>query len=146
TISFSQGGAVAPPPAGGAFVLNVNGNCPQGGTTVHNVNLEAGKTYTIRLKTLQMGYDPYLWLSNPQGQVVAQDDDGDGFPNSKIVFTAPAGGQYQLKCGSFMNASGGQYQLTVEAGGGGGVAPPPGGVIQKNGPFTEQQNIAVGAQ
>jgi 3D (Asp-Asp-Asp) domain-containing protein len=144
TISFGQGGGgvVNPPPAGG-FVLNVNGNCPVGGFQFHNVQLQAGTQYTINLKTLQAGYDPYLELYNPTGQLVAQDDDSGGFPNAKIVYTPTVAGNYQLKCRSFGNSSGGAYSLTVEQGGGGGVVPPPpaGGVIQKNGPFTETQNI-----
>src|SRR5207253_815216 len=119
-------------------------NCPVGGTTMHTTELKAGTSYTITLNTLTNGYDPYLWLYDPNGQLVAQDDDSGGFPNAKIVYTPTVNGKFMLKCGSFGMASGGQYELAINNGaliGGGPAAPVVPGIINKNGAFTDNLNV-----
>jgi len=62
------------------------------------VNLVAGQKYTFTLD----GYgsnaleDPYLYLRDASGTVLAENDDGDGNRNSRIVFTATTTGTYYL--------------------------------------------------
>src|SRR5207253_189906 len=58
---------------------------------VHTVNLAAGQTYQIDMITREKqkqlgGFDPLLRLENAQGEQLAMDDDGGGFPNARIVF------------------------------------------------------------
>ncbi len=108
-IVIGGGGPVVVP----GPVLNVNGNVPAGGTTSYNVNLQAGVQYTISLNKLQNGYDPYLWLYDPVGQLVAQDDDSGGNLNARIIYTPNVSGTFQIKCGSFNNSSGGTFNLKV---------------------------------
>src|SRR5207249_4239468 len=81
TVTYNGGapGGVGPGVVGGKATFN--GNCPKGGTTMHAVQLQAGKQVTINLISQTPGYDPYLWLYDPNGQLVAQDDDSGGFPN-----------------------------------------------------------------
>jgi hypothetical protein len=109
-ILFQPGG---PPVVANNPPLNVNGNCQVGGNKEYKVNLQNNTTYTITLNTLTNGHDPYLWLLDPNGNIVAQDDDGNGFPNSKIVYTPAAAGTYTIRCGSFQNKTGGNFNLIV---------------------------------
>ena len=44
------------------------------------VQLEEGKTYQIDMKSTE--FDSYLFLESPDGVLLAQDDDGGGFPNA----------------------------------------------------------------
>jgi hypothetical protein len=82
---------------------------------VYSYQMRAGLTYTIRMRKLTNDFDPYLRLEDAAGQVLAEDDDGDGFPNAKIVFTAPRTGVYRIVATSFdMNF--GNYTLTVTPG------------------------------
>jgi hypothetical protein len=107
------GGPTPPPPT--ADIAKVE-DTSAGGDKMHSARLKAGVQYTIRLKTLQGGYDPYLYLYDPEGKLVAQDDDSDGFPNSKIVYTPAVDGLFKLKCSAFGGRNGGKYQLSVEGG------------------------------
>ncbi|MEY3636670.1 MAG: hypothetical protein RL147_1099, partial [Actinomycetota bacterium] len=59
--------------------------------------LVAGEVLTVF--TYGRSGDPYLYLQNSGGSVVAQDDDSNGDLNSRIVYTVPAGagGNYRLQ-------------------------------------------------
>ena len=59
------------------------------------VSLAAGQKITIALNatTLQ---DPYLYLRDSSGAVLAENDDAGGYRNSRIVFTAPTSGTYYI--------------------------------------------------
>jgi hypothetical protein len=41
-------------------------------------------------------FDAYLVLFDPQGRVVAQDDDSGGGTNARLTFTAPEDGWYEV--------------------------------------------------
>jgi hypothetical protein len=60
------------------------------------VHVEAGNTYQIDLTTQTLGYDPYLFLFDDTNKLIAQDDDGGGFPNARIVFRANRTGVYRI--------------------------------------------------
>lgn len=77
---------------------------------VHTYPLKKGQTYTIDLNSQ---WDNYLRLENAQGVMLAQDDDGGGFPNARIVFAAPADGWYRLIVTSFSSGASGPYTLKV---------------------------------
>jgi hypothetical protein len=91
---------------------------------VHLVPLVAGKTYTIRLLTREgvnpAPLDPYLRLEDPGGVFLAQDDDGDGFPNSRIVFECKKDGTYRVIATSFGPGQTGRYVIMIHP----GVGPP----------------------
>jgi hypothetical protein len=123
---------------GGGQVLNVNDTNVGVGSKDHLVNLQANMKYVFKCKTLQAGFDPYIYLYSPTGQLLAQDDDGDGFPNSKLFYTPNMAGQYKLKVGGF-GGSTGMYNLTIE-----GSAPPP--PTAKTLPFTDFKTIKPGDQ
>jgi hypothetical protein len=77
---------------------------------VHTYPMKAGKTYTIDLRA---EWDNYLRLENAQGQQLAEDDDGAGFPNARITFRAPADGWYRIIVTSFAPMASGNYTLTI---------------------------------
>src|SRR5262245_7898095 len=50
---------------------------------VYLFQMEAGKTYQIDMTSND--FDSYLFLEDPNGKLLAEDDDGGGFPSAKIV-------------------------------------------------------------
>jgi hypothetical protein len=80
---------------------------------VHTVRMLAGKTYQIDMVTLSPDLDPYLRLENARGEELAEDDDGGGFPNARIIFNCEETGNYRVICTSYTPATG-RYTLTVK--------------------------------
>jgi serine protease Do len=78
---------------------------------VHVVKLTAGTTYTIDLESVHI--DAYLRLEDPDGKQVAEDDDGGGNLNSRIVYTAPADGEYRIVVTTCDPEQTGNYRLSV---------------------------------
>lgn len=78
---------------------------------VHTYPMVKGKMYTILLNSQ---WDNFLRLENPQGVTVAQDDDGQGFPNARILYTAPEDGWYRIIVTSFSGGASGPYTLRVK--------------------------------
>ena len=74
----------------------------------------AGKTYTIRMMATQNGFDPYLYLKDPRGMQVREDDDGGNGLDSLIVYTAPANGVYTILASTYNEREFGTYRLTVD--------------------------------
>ena len=64
-------------------------------------------------------FDAYLYLYAPDGTIVAYDDDGAGYPNSRINgVLLPSEGLYTIQATAYSGASSarGNYQLTLEQG------------------------------
>src|SRR5262249_24300715 len=80
---------------------------------VREVKMTEGKTYIINLRSNK--FDSFLRLENADGKQLAEDDDSGGFPNAKLVFTAPKTGNYRLIV-TCDDGKVGEYTLTVEAG------------------------------
>ncbi len=59
-----------------------------------SVELIAGKSYAIDLASKAI--DPFLYLENPDGKIIAKDDDGGGELNARIVLVAPKSGSYRI--------------------------------------------------
>jgi hypothetical protein len=93
--------------------------------------MKAGVTYTIDMIRREPGglRDPYLYLEDPSGALVAQDDDSGGALNARMVYRAPRTGTYLIIAASFVGADAGNYVVsarpggTVGIGGMGGMAP-----------------------
>jgi hypothetical protein len=79
----------------------------------YQYKMEAGKHYRIDLVTKTEGLDPYLRLEDPNGKVVAQDDDGGGFPNARIYYKATVSGDHKIICTTFAANMFGKFSLTV---------------------------------
>jgi len=71
-----------------------------------------GKTYQIDMKSKD--FDSYLRLEDSDGKEVAFDDDGGGFPDARMVYKAPKGGDYTICATTFGGNSTGKFTLTVK--------------------------------
>jgi thiol-disulfide isomerase/thioredoxin len=78
---------------------------------VHKVNLVAGKTYAIDLRSTS--FDAYLRLDGPDGKKLAEDDDSGGRLNARIVHKPAADGEYRVIATMFQPGKLGKYTLTV---------------------------------
>jgi hypothetical protein len=78
---------------------------------VYDVMLKAGRTYVIDMVSSE--FDAYLRLEDPDGKQLAQDDDGGGQLNARIVFTAPRDGTYHIIATS-LEEDVGRYTVTVQ--------------------------------
>lgn len=80
------------------------------------LSLTAGQTVTIEMSGDFTGgnatSDPYLWLLDSSGTIVAQNDDAVG-QDSKITFQAATAGTYYVVAGSFADSIPGDYRLSV---------------------------------
>lgn len=76
---------------------------------VFSVELKKGKTYVIDMTA---GFDTYLRFEGPNGQQIAQDDDGGEGLNSRIVFNCTDDGAYRIIATSFSGGTG-EFNLSV---------------------------------
>jgi thiol-disulfide isomerase/thioredoxin len=69
------------------------------------------KKYQIDMKSKDV--DSYLRLEDSGGKQLAFDDDGGGFPDARIVFTAPKDDTYVIICTTFGPGETGKFTLTA---------------------------------
>jgi hypothetical protein len=80
---------------------------------IYHIQLVAGKTYQIDMK--QIGaLDPFMRLEDNMRTQLAQDDDGGGFPNARIVFNCNRSGAYRIIATTFAKEETGRFSLTVQ--------------------------------
>jgi hypothetical protein len=77
----------------------------------HTFSGAAGQQVTVTLSS--SSFDTYLYLLGPAGQLLAQDDDGGGGINSRIIITLPSTGAYTVESTSFSPNTTGSYTLSV---------------------------------
>jgi hypothetical protein len=70
-----------------------------------------GKAYTIDLESND--FDAFLRLENAQGKILAQDDDGGGDLNARIVFSPTKEDTYRIIVTTFEPGETGRYTLSV---------------------------------
>lgn len=78
---------------------------------IHEFKVQAGKTYTFDL--VSEDFDSYLRLEDSDRNKLAEDDDGAGFLNSRIVFTPKDDGTHHLVVTTCDPGQFGAYRLTV---------------------------------
>ena len=71
----------------------------------------AGTNYTIDLESTD--FDAYLRLEDPSGTQLAEDDDGAGKLNSRIVFAPKTDGIYRLIVTTCDPDQRGSYRLAI---------------------------------
>jgi hypothetical protein len=81
---------------------------------VYKVALKAGQFYTIDM--VSTAFNSYLRLEGPNGEQVAADDDGGGYPHARLMVVAPSDGDYRLIATTSPNGSTGPYTLQIQAG------------------------------
>jgi hypothetical protein len=78
---------------------------------VFTIKLEAGKTYRIDERSGDI--DSYLFLEDPLGNVLAQDDDSGGDLNARISYKVTATGNYRIIATSLKKKETGKFTLEV---------------------------------
>jgi hypothetical protein len=78
---------------------------------LHTIKMVPGSTYTIDLQSID--FDAYLRLEDPSGKQVAEDDDGAGSLNSRIVYTPQSEGEYRIIVTTCDPDQSGAYRLAV---------------------------------
>jgi S1-C subfamily serine protease len=107
--------------AGGAVVRTFDGNLTdrdpfdrertKSRAQVHEFQFKAGKTYTLDL--MSDDFDAYLRIEDESKAKLAEDNDGAGNLNARVVFTPKEDGIYRLAVTTFEAAQTGAYRLTV---------------------------------
>jgi hypothetical protein len=116
TIIHDRTGSLATP--GGTAIFNFTN--PRGTSYFHDayqIPLVAGRKYTIRMRSTAVGPDSYIYLRNPSGTVVIQDDDGDysvQIWSSKMEYTPTVSGTYILHCTTFSGGAQFPYRTWTE--------------------------------
>lgn len=78
----------------------------------YTFKMTQGKNYQLDMKSTE--FDSYLRLEDPQGTQVAQDDDGGGFPNARMIYRALKTGDYTIICTTYSGGSTGKFTLIVK--------------------------------
>lgn len=97
-------------------VLDANSNVLESDNSYFNAysfDAEQGQRITIDMISEQL--DAYLILIDPNGQDIAQDDDGGGGTNARLMTTATASGTYTILANSYSVGEVGEYRLRVVA-------------------------------
>ncbi len=108
---------------GGKIVLDVKGKLTEKDppdktrdNRQHQVvkfRMTPGHAYTIDLVTLDKKIDPFLRLEDASGNKIADDDDGGGFVNARIVFKPAKDAEYRISVSTFEGPLTGPFQLTI---------------------------------
>jgi hypothetical protein len=77
-----------------------------------SVEFEAGRTYQIDQASGR--FDSYLYLEDPDGNIVAEDDDSGGNLNARIVHQAAKAGRFHIIATSLEGGNTGAFTLTVQ--------------------------------
>ncbi|MBN1963432.1 MAG: PPC domain-containing protein, partial [Anaerolineae bacterium] len=97
-----------------AFGQSLTGNLAPGANDYWVFIASAGQTIRIDLTATDDAFDTTLTLRNPNGIDIAYDDDGGPNYNSMLSdFVLPVDGMYTIRVGSFANAGGGPYTITL---------------------------------
>jgi hypothetical protein len=86
-----------------------------GAASAYYVRLEKDKTYRIDMiaSNPQM-LDPYLYVLDQRGKVLARDDDSGGQLSARIVFKPETTGNFRIIAASVGNRGNGEYFLSVQ--------------------------------
>jgi Bacterial pre-peptidase C-terminal domain len=82
---------------------------------LYTIEMEAGKTYQI--DQLSRAFDAYLYLEDPDGAIVGEDDDSGGNLNARIIYKAAKAGKYHIVATTYDGRTG-AFTLTVRQTGG----------------------------
>ena len=76
-------------------------------------HMEAGKTYQVDMKAIDKNKcDPLLYLEDPDRVLLAEDDDGGGFPDARIIWKVTKTGKHRIIATHFADKLG-QFTLTI---------------------------------
>lgn len=76
------------------------------------IDLRAG--WSVTLDMISPQFDCYVWLLDPEGRSLAQDDDGGEGLNSHLQYPIDYDGRYIIRANSFSSRDRGHYQVQVQ--------------------------------
>lgn len=76
-----------------------------------NFDWPAGSTFEIRLGS--GAFDPYLIVKAPDGSQQDNDDESPGVTSSRLLYTTPAAGRYEVLVTSYRPGETGDYELSI---------------------------------
>jgi len=76
------------------------------------IDLRAG--WSITLDMISPQFDCYIWLLDPEGRSLAQDDDGGDGLNSHLEYPIDYDGRYIIRANSFSSRDRGHYEVRVQ--------------------------------
>lgn len=79
---------------------------------VYTLDMMEGRTYQIELAS--GAFDAFLRIESPEGAPLAEDDNGGGGRNARLVFVCPRSGRYCVIATSFNPGGAGPFSLRVE--------------------------------
>lgn len=78
----------------------------------YSVELQAKVKYVVSMNS--KAFDAVVRLKDPKGKQVAEDDDGGGDLNARIVYTPTQSGTFRIIATTFHEGELGSFQLTVQ--------------------------------
>ena len=122
-VTQAAGPACIPKPIAVGQTVNASlniGNCPLGDGSYfdpYSFNGLAGQQVSVVMTS--GSFDTFLFLLNPDGSILASDDDGNGGTNSRIppgsgLITLPTTGTYVIRANSFSPGESGGFTLTLD--------------------------------
>ncbi|MDY6936101.1 MAG: tetratricopeptide repeat protein [Cyanobacteriota bacterium] len=80
---------------------------------LHRFEGEAGEQITIELTSSE--FDAYFLVFDPEGQKIAEDDDGGNETNARTILTLPVSGTYTIIANTYESGESGRYRLSWRA-------------------------------
>ena len=97
-------------------VLSANSNVLESDNSFFDAyTFDAQQGQQISIDMVSQDLDAYLILLDPNGQDIAQDDDGGNGTNARLVTTATSSGTYTVLANSYAVGEVGEYRLQVSA-------------------------------
>jgi len=70
--------------------------------------------WSVTLDMISSQFDCYIWLLDPEGRSLAQDDDGGEGLNSHLTYPIDYDGRYIIRANSFSSRDRGHYEVRVQ--------------------------------
>jgi len=86
---------------------------PAADEDIYYFDASADATVNIRMDRTGGNLDCYLLLYDPEGNLIAQDDDGGGYPNALIQIVLSSNGRYRVVARSYGHMSTGTYAISL---------------------------------
>lgn len=105
TVAWSVNGTGNGPPSSGSYnYATTNTNSAQQNTIDRAITANAGQRVSVKICTNITG-DPYLRINNPDGTLLAYNDDSCAAQGAQFTWTATTTGSYTIRAGCFSSTA-----------------------------------------
>lgn len=126
TLRLQRAGSASPTPGSGSIKdlaigrtitdrLNASNEVLGDGSYAQRYRIRLNLNQKVQITLQGDDFDAYLMLLDPDGDVVAQDDDGDGGTDARIEYTAASAGAHIVIVNSLGKEQEGEFALFVES-------------------------------